>query len=179
LQAIAKENLYYATGVPSAANQFHFAARISTNYDLGAGVTDTIDTMGSVFGAVVTGSLTMGGGSQLNIVNGPLGSIAGGWFGFAGPITIGNGAVLNNGSLSPAQAGTTLALLGDIVQSGTGKIDGLAKRGEGLLILGGSSAAGFTGDLNVAGGVVLLNSNSALRLARKYFLPIESSDDFW
>jgi hypothetical protein len=42
LQAIAKENLYYAIGVPSAANQFHFAARISTNYNLGEGVTDTI-----------------------------------------------------------------------------------------------------------------------------------------
>ncbi|NDD67708.1 hypothetical protein EBZ35_08710, partial [bacterium] len=72
-QSIDPSNLYYANAVPSADNNYNLAARIAVDYVVNPSVTDTIstigNTLGSLFGAVVTGSLSMGAGSVLNIVN--------------------------------------------------------------------------------------------------------------
>ena len=165
LQAIAASNLYYATGLPTAANGYNLAAQISTNYYLPAGNTDTVDTLGSLFGAVTTGTLTLGDGSTLNVVNGNQSSLGAGWFGAAGSISIGYGVVINTGSQSTSQSASTLMLLGGITALGAGT-SALTKRGDGILVLGGTNnpaaGGGFTGALNVSGGVLMLAGSNAL-----------------
>jgi hypothetical protein len=118
-QALTPSNLYYPTGRPTLANNFHWAGRISNDYTLGDGVSSSVDMLGSPFGAVVTGSFTMGNQAVLNVVNGPLSTLSAGWLGLAGPVSLGNGAVLNTGIVSGTQSAGTLNLIGPVTQSGT------------------------------------------------------------
>jgi autotransporter-associated beta strand protein len=160
-QALTPSNLYYPTGRPTLANNFHWAGRISNDYTLGDGVSSSVDMLGSPFGAVVTGSFTMGNQAVLNVVNGPLSTLSAGWLGLAGPVSLGNGAVLNTGIVSGTQSAGTLNLIGPVTQSGTGA-DAVFKAGQGTLILGADNTGTFTGDLTIANGTVKLESSSGL-----------------
>ncbi|MCV5232270.1 hypothetical protein OFC56_34455, partial [Escherichia coli] len=66
-QAIPSSKLFYATGAPTAANGYNYAAIISNNYTLAAGTSATIDTLGTPLGVVIAPSsgtaMTLGAGS--------------------------------------------------------------------------------------------------------------------
>jgi fibronectin-binding autotransporter adhesin len=163
-QAIAAENLYYAASAPEAANAYTGAARIGASYAIADGQTATFDTLATQFGAVITGTLSLGSGAVVNAISGDKGSLGAGWLGFAGTVNVGSSAVFNTGSLSSAQAGGALYLFGPVAQpaTATGAFGGLTKRGEGALVLASGDNSRFLGDVNVSGGVLRLNSPTAL-----------------
>lgn len=164
-QAIPSSKLFYATGAPTAANGYNYAAIISNNYTLAAGASATIDTLGTPLGVVIAPSsgtaMTLGAGSALNIVNGTTGIYGAGWVGVGGTTTIGNGAIIAT-TTTATQAAGVLDLIGAVTQTGGGTANALYKAGTGTLILAGSNAATFTGDLVIQGGYLQLGSATAL-----------------
>ena len=167
-QTVGGSKTFATTALPTAANGFNGAAIINNDYSLAASTTATIDTAGTIFGAVIdpSKSLTLGANSVLNVVNGTFGSFGSGWFGAGGATTIGNGAILATTNTATAGAGT-LQLLGAITQSGTGLVSGgnsnaLIKAGQGTLVLGANNTATFTGDIAIQGGTVMLNNAAGL-----------------
>ena len=78
-----------------------------------------------------------------------------------GPVTFDSSVrlVLNGDSQVSTAFGTTLNLLGDLGGSGT-----LWKTGDGVLRLGGTSASGFTGDVAVSGGMLVVRGASVRSL---------------
>ena len=189
-QAIPSTALYYATsGIPSAANNYNYAAIITSNYAVAGSAPAIVDLSSTQFGAVISSSNTLALGAAtgtastpatlLTIVNSANGgSFATGFFGAAGATSIGNGSIVNTGTIVNATTGFTespgmLYLLGAITQTGAGLTNGgipgsatnnaFVKTGTGTMALGATNTGStFTGDLVIQGGTVMLYSGTSL-----------------
>ncbi len=168
-QVAGGDNFLYADGVPAASNGYNGAAVVMNDYGVADSTVASIDTFGSVFGVLIDASksLTIGANAVLNIHNGTNGSHGNGFFGSAGPVSVGPGAILAPGNTATAAAGS-LNLIGAVTQSGSTLVSGVGattamiKAGQGALFLGADNSATFSGLLVVQGGTVVLNHAKAL-----------------
>ncbi len=152
LQTIPASNLYYPTypsaGLTLSASQN--AAMLSNGVVVAPGALAAIDNQGTELNSVIA-SLTVSPSSALTINNGTNTGV----LGIAGSLTVnsatGSSPVLNVNT-------GILQTMGGVADNNKG----LAKAGQGLLILGPNAPGNFTGGLSIAGGYVQLTDSSSL-----------------
>ena len=153
METIPASQLYYPSS-PSAGltlSNSQNAAMLSNGVVVAPGAVATIDNQGTELNSMIS-SLTMSPSSALVINNGTNTGI----LGIAGVLTVNASAGLSSPVLNVNTG--VLQTVGGIVDNG----QGIAKTGQGALILAPNVPGNFTGGLTVAGGYAQLTDPTSL-----------------